>query len=126
LLDGASKMHPLYLVTLVGSYAEADKVWSELANDKLSWGAFNQRRKEISTLLTTNMAQVNIQIGSQLQNQYQYEMEQRQRAAAAMQQWAYQQQVLANQQQAILAASQPRMTTINCNYYGNTASCNSF
>jgi hypothetical protein len=51
-------------------------------------------------------------------------MEQRQRAAAAFQQWAYQQQVLANQRAAIAAANKP--TTINCSYAGTTAQCTSY
>ena len=86
ILDGAAKTHPLVLLTLIGSYAESDKLWAEATSGKLSWGAFNQRRKEILTQLQTNMVQAEVQIASQLQNQHQFEdREQRQRAAAAMQ-----------------------------------------
>jgi hypothetical protein len=55
-------------------------------------------------------------------------LEQRQRATAAIEQWAHQQQILANQQQASFGESQPRMATISCNYYGNgnMATCSLF
>ena len=126
MLDGAAKTHPLVLLTLVETFSESDKLWAEATSGKLAWGIFNQRRKDISTQAQTNMVQANMQIASQLQNQHQFEIEQRRRAAAAMQQWAYQQEALNNQRQLIDAMSRPRMTTINCNYYGNTATCNSF
>jgi len=122
-LDGASRMHPLYMLTLVEAYAESDKLWAEVTAGRLTWGKFNEGRKNISTRTQARMLQADTQISSQLQNQHQFELEQRQRAAAAMQQWSYQQQVLANQQQAINAMNQPR--TINCNYFGNTAQCSS-
>jgi hypothetical protein len=132
LLEGPAKMHPVILLTLVNSFAESDKLWVEAAGGKLAWGMFNQRRKDISTQAQANLTQADMQIASQVQsrneNQSQLDLEQRQRATAAMEQWAHQQQMLANQQQAIFAESQPRITMISCNYYGtgNTASCSLF
>ena len=64
------------------------------------------------------------QIDGQLQNQHAHEVQQRQRAAAALQQWSYQQQVLANQRAAVNAMNAPK--TINCQYVGNTAQCQQF
>ena len=123
-LDGVSKMHPLYMLTLVESYAAADKLWADTTAGRLSWGQFNEGRKDLNTRYQARITQADAQVVSQLQNQHQVEVEQRQRAAAALQQWSYQQQALANQQQAINAINQPR--TINCSYMGNTAQCNSF
>jgi hypothetical protein len=122
-LDGVAKIHPLVLSTYIETYAEIDKLLADATAGKLSWAQFNQGWKDGATRMQQRMVQGNAQIASQLQNQHQFELEQRQRAAAAFQQWAYQQQALAVQQQAINAANRPR--TINCNYYGNTATCNS-
>jgi hypothetical protein len=123
-LDGVSKMHPLYMLTLVENYAAADKLWADATAGRLSWGQFNEGRKDLATRWQAKIIQADAQVVSQLQNQHQVEVEQRQRAADALQQWSYQQQALANQQRAINAMNQPR--TINCNYFGNTAQCNSF
>jgi len=128
LLDGPAETHPVILSTLVNSFAESDKLWVDAAGGKLAWGTFNQRRKEMSAQAQANLKQADTQIASQIQsrnenrsqdneNQSQLDLEQRQRATAAMEQWAHQQQVLATQQQAVFAESQPR--TISCKYYGN-------
>jgi hypothetical protein len=123
LLEGPAKTHPVILSTLVNSFAESDKLWAEAAGGRLAWGTFNQRRKDISTQAEANLRQADMQSVSQVQsreeNHSQPDLEQRQRATAAMEQWAHQQQILANQQQAIFAGSQPRITTISCNYHGN-------
>ena len=130
LLEGSAKSYPLILLTLVNSFVESDKLWVEATSGKLDWGTFNQRRKDISTQAQANLVQADTQIASQAQsrdeNQAQLDAEQRQRAVAAMEQWARQQEVLANHQRAIFAHSEPRITTIRCKYYGNTADCSSF
>jgi hypothetical protein len=95
-----------------------------MTSGKLTWGQFNQGRRDITTQTQGKLVQANMQIGSQLQNQHQYEVQQRQRAAEAFAQWSYQQQQLNQQQQMINAVNRPR--TINCDYFGNTAQCNSF
>jgi hypothetical protein len=131
LLEGPAKTQPVILTTLVNSFAESDKLWAEAAGGKLAWGTFNQRRKDLSAQAEANLKQADTQVASQVQNrnenQSQPDSEQRQRATAAIEQWAHQQQVLANQHQAIFAESQ-RITTISCNYYGNgnTVNCSLF
>jgi hypothetical protein len=132
LLEGPAKTHPVILLTMVNSFAESDKLWAEAAGGKLAWGTFNQRRKDISAEAQANLKQADTQIASQVQsrneNQSQQDTEQRQRATAAIEQWAHQQQILANQQQAMFAESQPRITTISCSYFGNgnMATCSLF
>jgi hypothetical protein len=132
LLEGSAKTHPLILLTLVNSFVESDKLWVEATGGKLAWGTFNQRRKDISTQAQANLAQADTQIALQVQsrneNQAQLDAEQRQRALAAMEQWAHQQEVLANHQRAIPAEPEPRITTISCSYNGNgnTATCSLF
>jgi hypothetical protein len=139
LLEGPAKTHPVILLTMVNSFAESDKLWVEAAGGKLAWGTFNQRRKDISAEAQANLKQADTQIASQIasqaqsrnENQSQQESEQReqrQRATAAIEQWSHQQQILANQQQAMFADSQPRITTISCSYFGNgnMATCSLF
>jgi hypothetical protein len=132
LLEGPAKTHPVILSALLNSFTESDKLWADAAGGKLAWGTFNQRRKDISAQAETNVRQADTQIASQAQsrneNQSQLDSEQRQRATAAIEQWAHQQQILTNQQQAIFAGSQPRITTISCKYYGNgdTVTCSLF
>jgi hypothetical protein len=124
ILEGAAKMHPLYMLTLVEGYSASDKLWTDMTAGRLTWGTFNEGRKNIATQIQAKLILADGQVSAQLQNQHQFEVQQRQRAAEAFQQWSYQQQVIANQQRAINAMNQPR--TINCNYFGNTAQSNSF
>jgi hypothetical protein len=123
-LDAAARSSPLRVVVYVEQYSASDKLWAEAVSGKLSWARFNQGRKDLAAAAQTKMAQVDSQIAGGLQTQHTVELEQRQRAAAAFQQWSYQQQALQQQQQAINAANRPR--TIDCNYVGNTAQCNSY
>lgn len=123
-LEGASKTHPLVLTMLVDSFAQSDKLWAEAASGKMTWGKFNEGRKELTAQSQSQLAEANVRIGTQLQNQHAFEIEQRQRAMASLQQWSYQQQVLNNQQQYIDSLNKPR--TINCRYVGTTLQCNSF
>jgi hypothetical protein len=123
ILDGAGKTHSAMVMAWVQNFSESDRLWAEFAKGKMPWGKFNEGRKAGSVDGQARLVQAATQINGQLQNQHQSEMEQRQRAAEAFSQWATQQQAFAAQQQAIAAANRPR--TINCNYYGNTATCNS-
>jgi hypothetical protein len=124
ILDGASKTHPLLVMAWVQTFSDADKLWSEFTKGRIAWGGkFNEGRKNAVVESQARWMQAAAQINGQLQNQHQGEIEQRQRAAAAFSQWAAQQQALVIQQQAINAANRPR--TINCNYIGNSATCNS-
>jgi hypothetical protein len=117
-LDGFAKMHPLYLLVMVETFSSGDHLWAQFADGRMTWGNFNQARRDITTQNQTKMAQAATQVDPQLQNQHQFELQQRQRAAEAFRQWAYQQQVLINQRHAIADAGRPR--TINCK--GGTAS----
>jgi hypothetical protein len=123
ILDAASKTSPLLVLTWVQTFSKIDQLWADFAKGKMTWGKFNTDRKAIYEDNKVRLVQASMQINGQLQSQHQSEIEQRQRAAEAFSQWAAQQQAFALQQQAINAANRPRV--INCNYFGNTATCNS-
>jgi hypothetical protein len=120
-----ANVHPLFVQIEVEAFAESDKIWAEFTRGNTTWGDFNQRRKALSAQRSGRFVAADAQIASNLENQHQNELAHRQRAAAAMQQWSYQQQQLANQRALIDAVNAPRSTTINCNYYGNSAQCRS-
>jgi len=122
-LDGAATVHPLLVAALVDYYSEEDRSWIDAVKGNLTWGNFNEARRSAMNQFQDRTTQANMQVGAQLQNQHQFELQQRQQAVAAMQQWAYQQKQFYQNQQAINALNRPR--TINCNYYGDTATCNS-
>ncbi len=113
-LDGAANMHPLILLALIEGYTAGDKLTADATTGKLTWGQINEGRKQILMQTQAKLIQAGMQISSHLENQHELELEHRQRAVEAFQQWQYQQQVLANQQQLISAANQPRLNTIHC------------
>ena len=122
-VEGLAQVHPLLMLTLVEYLSARDKLWAEAVKGGLTWGQFNQGLKDLQTQHQANGTRAGHQITAQLQNQHAFEVQQRQHAAAAFQQWANQQEELANQRQAINAMNAPR--TINCQYVGNTAQCQS-
>ena len=124
LLDAASKAHPLILTALIESFAENDRVWTQAAAGKLTWGQFNEARERLALQATAKMTEVEGQIDSQVHGRARFEAQQRQRAAAAMEQWTSQQQQLYRRDRMADAARQPRM--INCDFSGDAANCTSF
>lgn len=126
LLDGASKVHPVVLLTFIEGFAASDKLTAQLTGGQLTWGQYNEGLQDLLTQTQEKLIKASVLVGSQLQRQHQAELAQRQRAAeaamkAALQQWSYQQQQIALQQQAIQAASRSR--TINCRRFGDTLQC---
>jgi hypothetical protein len=82
-LDGAANMHPLILSVLVENYSNSDKLWAQVTAGGLTWGQFNQGRKDLFAQGQEKLAQANAQIGSQLQSENQAELAQQQQARAA-------------------------------------------
>jgi hypothetical protein len=65
-----------------------------------------------------------LQLDGDLAQAHQYEIQQRQAALSALSQWAYQQQVVMQNQQMINAMNRPVMTS--CRYIGATLNCASY
>jgi len=82
-LDGAAEMSPLLLNVLVENYSDVDKLWAQATAGRLTWGQFNQSRKDIMTQGQQKEIQVTAQIYSVLQQQNQVELAQQQQARAA-------------------------------------------
>jgi hypothetical protein len=80
-------------------------------------------RDALGVQLQTRLATVSAAINRDLNASHNTEVAQRQ-AAAALSNWAYQQQVLLQNQQAVNAANRPRTT--NCQYVGAYLNCTTF
>lgn len=120
-IEAFSKVHPQYVVSLARIFAEADADLAKAINKDLMIGEINQRTVDRLNAWQTEFAQIGQQIQSQLNHAHQAELLQRQNSARAVQNWAYQQQVLENQRQLSNATARP--TTTNCHYIGNSFQC---
>jgi hypothetical protein len=121
LLDGQSKIHPLIVSTQVEGFTASDKLWTEFASGKTTWGEFNTRRKDVAVEAQRRMLAASQAIEGQLTDNHRYEVARRQRAAEALSQWAAQQQAINVQRQAVNAMNRSRTT--NCTGFGNAISC---
>ena len=123
-IEEFGKIHPEYVASLARIFAEADADLAKAINKELTIGDVNQRVIDRVNRWQAEFSQIGERIVSQLNQAHQYELTQRQLAAQALQTWAYQQQVLYNQQQLLNAATRP--ITMNCRYVGNSLQCTQF
>jgi hypothetical protein len=82
-MESVSQTLPLSVNAFVELSSESDKLWVQATAGRLTWGQFNQGRKDIVTRRQEELNQATAQVNSQLQNQNQAELTQRQQAAAA-------------------------------------------
>lgn len=123
-IEEFGKIHPEYVASLARIFAEADADLAKAINKELTVGDLNKRALDRVNRWQAEFSQIGQRIESQLNLAHQYELTQRQIAAQALQAWAYQQQVLYNQQQLLNAATRP--ITTNCRYIGNSLHCTQF
>jgi hypothetical protein len=123
-LQDFAKMHPAYAAVAAEAYAAADQQYARLVRREITWGENATASAQRTTALRAELTRVGRQIQAELANAHTYEIQQRQAAAAALSNWAYQQQVLSQNQQVINAANRPRMT--NCQYVGTYLNCTTF
>lgn len=123
-IESLGRAHPAFATVLARSYAEGDANYARLVQRQETWGEYAQHSKTLRAETRAALQATGRQIDQQLANAHAYEVQQRQAALSALSQWAYQQQVLAQQQQMINAMNRPVMT--NCQYVGPTLNCTSF
>jgi hypothetical protein len=123
-LQDFAKVHPAYAAVAAETYATADQQYARLVRREISWGDYATSAAQRNTAMRGALMRVDQQIKTELNNAHAYEIQQRQAAAAALSNWAYQQQVLLQNQQAINAANRPRTT--NCQYVGAYLNCTTF
>jgi hypothetical protein len=123
-LQSAGDIHPALVTVMAESYARSDANYARLVTYKISWGEFVTEIEAGLNQRKAQLAQVGASIGKNLNQAHNAEVARYQAASAALAQWGYQQQVLAQNQQAINAMNRPRMT--NCQYVGTYLSCTTF
>jgi hypothetical protein len=123
-LELASKAHPAFVAVLAESYSKNDATLVRLVNRQISWGQYLTERDALSAEASASGAAVASALQKNLDQAHASELSRRQAAATALSNWAYQQQVLMQNQQMINAMNQPRMT--NCQYVGTYLNCTTF
>jgi hypothetical protein len=123
-LQDFAKVHPAYAAVAAETYAAGDQQYARLVRREISWGEYATASAQRTTAMRAALVRVDQQIKAELNNAHAYEVQQRQAAAAALSNWALQQQVLLQNQQAINAANRPRTT--NCQYVGAYLNCTTF
>lgn len=123
-IEEYSKIHPEYVTSFARLFAEGDADMAKVINKEFTIGDANQRLVDRWNRGRGEFSQIYQRIESQLNQAHQYELTQRQIAVQALQMWAYQQQVLSNQQRLINATTRP--ITTNCQYIGSSLHCTQY
>jgi hypothetical protein len=123
-IEAANEVSPILVPPLVENYARNDATYVALVEGKVTWGEFTRAIGAAHIEGKQKFAAAIAQVGQGLNQSHAAEMARRQQAAAALSNWAYQQQVLLQNQQMINAMNQPRMT--NCQYVGTMLNCTTF
>lgn len=123
-MEAFSNVHPAYVASLGRMFLDADTDLAKAINKDLTIGEVNRRTLERVATWRTDFTQIGQQIQSQLNHAHQNELLQRQNTAQAVQNWAYQQQLLENQQR--LSSPAARSTTTNCRFVGNSYQCTTY
>lgn len=123
-LEAANEISPLLVAPFADRYALTDAAYLGLVERKLTWGEFFRAIEAARVETKKQYDAVSAQVRRGLEQSHTAEVAQRQRAAAAINQWTYQQQVLAQQQQMLNTMNAPRTT--NCQYIGAQLNCTTF
>lgn len=123
-IEDLIKIVPNVIPALVQSYHDGDLIMVDLIQRKITWGEANKRRLALKDQLIAKLQMISAQIDRELSVSHQAELAQRQAALNALSQWAYQQQVLMQNQQMINSLNRPAIT--NCSSYGNSIHCSSY
>lgn len=82
-MESVSQTLPLSVNAFVELSSDTDKLWVQATARRLTWGQFNQGRKDLVTRKQEELNQATAQVNSQLQQENQAELAQRRRALAA-------------------------------------------
>lgn len=124
MIDEASKVHPVVPGILAEGFANGDANYIRLVKREETWGDYITATDQNVRAVRAKLAQAEQAVVGKLEASHAQEVRQRQAAAAALSNWAYQQQVLLQQQQVINAMNRPVMT--NCQRVGTMVNCTSY
>ncbi len=123
-IEDLMKTVPSLVSIFVPAYLEGDLITVELIKRKITWGEANKRKATIKNeTMSKGHAEVQ-RLNQAYARSHEAELQQRQAAMNALSNWAYQQQVLLQNQQLINTINRPVMT--NCTGAGRSIQCSSF
>jgi hypothetical protein len=123
-LETAARINSAIVSVLASTYTKSDANYANLVTYRITWGEFVTQSAALLAQRNAELAEVGREIQRGLEQSHNAEVSRRQAAASALSTWAYQQQVLIQNQQMINTMNQPRMT--NCQYVGRMLNCTSF
>ena len=118
LVKSMTGVNAAFIPALSALYVRSDRNAVDLVQRRISWGAYNQRRMESAAEYERDITAIGASLNRDLAQSHDAELQRRQAAANALQQLAYQQQVLS-------ALNRPTITTTSCGAFGNTLNCTS-
>ncbi len=124
MIEGIGKVHPVFVSLLAKWEAENAEMLLKVIKNQMTIGEWNTAHNRMLATRNREWAHIETQIVQQLETAHAYEIQQREAAASALQQWAYQQQLLQQNQQVINSLNRP--TFVNCQYDGDFVQCTGF
>ncbi len=123
-IEDIVKFLPGIIPMLTQLYHGSDLVMVDLIQQKITWGESSKRRMALVDDYTAKVQAFSEQLDRDLAASHNAELAQRQAALNALSQWAYQQQVLWQNQQLINTLNRPTFT--HCTTNGNMVNCSSY
>jgi hypothetical protein len=115
--DGLAQTTSPIVPILMESWQKREALQVQLIKQKISWGEYIMRSKEVAAAAGKEMGAELQQMGNQLQQENMVELQQRQQALENLNQSI-------QNQQAINALNRPRST--NCTGFGNQVNCTTY
>lgn len=123
-MENLAGIHPAYVPYAVRAYAEQDEAYRALLDGTSTWGQYAQVVARVRDRALAETQEINARVAADARAQRAAAAQYRQAATAAFLNWNVQQRALAQQQQLINRAYQPRITT--CGYIGANLNCTTF
>ncbi len=123
-IEDLMKIIPGIVPIHIQSLHAMDLIFVDLIQRKITWSEANKRRVALRDDSTAKLQVAGVQLDRELVASHHAELAQRQAALDALRQWAYQQQVLRQNQQLINSLN--RLVITNCSNYGNSVRCSSY
>src|SRR3990172_7406370 len=111
-IEDLMKIVPSFVSIIVPAYFESDLITVELIKRKITWGEAARRRAVIKNEMMAKGHAELLRIFQEYSRSHEAELQQRQAALYVLSNWAYQQQLLMQNQQLINSLNRPVMT--NC------------
>jgi hypothetical protein len=120
------KFSPGVIPIFVEYYHKSDVVMADLIQRKITWSEVNKSRLALNDQLIHKLQVFNKETNRQFAASHESELAQQQAAANALAQWAYQQQVLRQNQKLISRQLMNSLVITDCQRFGDSIRCSSY